>query len=118
MASLKLDENLPAEVTALFRNAGHDVLSVLDQALGGHPDEVIAAAGAREHRVIVTLDLGFADIRSYPPQDFYGILVLRLRSQDKSNILQVIQRLLPKFDGETLTGRLWIVDDSTIRIRG
>ena len=31
----KLDENLPNELALVFRNAGHDAVTVLDQGLSG-----------------------------------------------------------------------------------
>jgi hypothetical protein len=34
----------------------------------------------------VTLDLGFGDIRSYPPSEYSGVVVFRLDQQDKANI--------------------------------
>lgn len=34
---LKLDENLPNELALVFRNAGHDAVTVLDQGLSGEP---------------------------------------------------------------------------------
>ncbi len=118
MASLKLDENLPAEATELLQNAGHDAMSVWDQSLEGHSDDSIASVCQSEKRAIVTFDLDFADIRAYPPEDHFGIVVLRLRQQDKPHVLQVIEQLLPKLDDEPLVGKLWIVAETTVRIWG
>jgi hypothetical protein len=73
----KLDENLPKAATGLFTQAGHDALSVLDQKLGGHADESIGSICRAEGRVIVTLDLDFADVRNFPPCDYSGIIVVR-----------------------------------------
>jgi hypothetical protein len=36
----------------------------------GHSDAEIAQVCQREARVLVTMDLDFADIRAYPPQDY------------------------------------------------
>ena len=63
----KLDENLPAELAALFRQAGHDAVTVLDEGLGGSSDHHLAAACGRERRAIVTFDTDFSDIRTSPP---------------------------------------------------
>jgi predicted nuclease of predicted toxin-antitoxin system len=61
MGRFKLDENLPAEVGTVLRAAVHDAVSVLDQQLGGQPDEDVAAICRDEGRTVVTLDLHFAD---------------------------------------------------------
>ncbi len=66
----------------------------------------------------MTFDLGFADIRQYPPGQWPGFVVLRLRSQDRAQVTTVIRRLAPSFTPDALEGRLWIVTDRDIRVRG
>ena len=113
----KIDENLPAEVAELLREEGHEANTVLEQGLGGRGDPDIASACQREHLVLITLDTDFSDIRSYPPENFAGLIVLRLRQQDKTHVLELISRLIPMFSAEPLTGRLWIVEEERVRIR-
>ena len=116
--TLKVDENLPAEATVLLQHAGFDALSVHDQGMVGSADDSIADVCKAEERAIVTLDLDFADIRAYPPSDYPGLIVLRLARQDKQHVLEVLARMIPILDEEKLDGKLWIVNDHTIRIRG
>lgn len=118
MASLKVDENLPVEATMLLRDAGFDALSVYDQGLAGSADDAIAGICQAERRAVLTLDLDFADIRTYPPEAYSGLIVLRLDRQDKAHVLDVLTQLVPKLDHEALVGKLWIVNEHTIRIRG
>ena len=101
-----------------FQTAGHDAISILDQRLGGGTDDSISDICRKEDRALVTLDLDFADIRAYPPQDYPGLIVLRLGRQDKLQVLEVIERMLPNIEVEQLSGRLWIVENETIRVRG
>jgi predicted nuclease of predicted toxin-antitoxin system len=117
MASFKIDENLPVEAADLLRSAGHDAMTVLEQRLSGEPDPRISAVCMAEGRAIVTLDLDFSDIRNYPPSEYAGLIVLRLVSQDLPSVLKVLTRLLPLFEQEPVVGKLWIVDESRIRIR-
>lgn len=116
-AKFKFDENLPTEAAALFVEAGYDALTVADQRMGGQPDPGIAAACRQEGRAIVTLDLDFGDIRTYPPSDYAGIIVLRFARQNKLRVLAVLRRLLSVMGQQPLVGKLWIVDETTIRIR-
>jgi len=116
MLKFKIDENLPAEVATLLSGGGHDAITVPQQGMGGQGDPSIAAACQSENRAIVTLDLDFADIRAYPPADYSGIIVLRLFRQDKIYLLNAIQRLLPLLNVEPLAGKLWIVEDASVRI--
>jgi predicted nuclease of predicted toxin-antitoxin system len=117
MAKFKLDENLPTDAVALLRGAGHDVATVVDQQLGGTPDQDVASALVREKLAFLSLDLDFANIRAFPPANYYGLIVFRLRRLDKRNVLDAISRLLPLFDTNELSGKLWIVDETTVRIR-
>jgi predicted nuclease of predicted toxin-antitoxin system len=65
----KVDENLPIEVAALLRDAGHEADTVMDEGLGGAIDDSIANRCREEDRVVVTLDVDFANIRAYPPEN-------------------------------------------------
>ena len=114
----KIDENLPIEVADVLERAGHDAKTIADQQMSGQIDSNIARVCLAEHRVLITLDIDFADIRTYPPSDYPGLIVLRLDRQDKPHVLDVIRRLIASFDKEPLGQRLWIVEESRIRIRG
>jgi predicted nuclease of predicted toxin-antitoxin system len=54
----------------------------------GSPDKNIIEVCQQENRILVTLDLDFADTRAYPPQNYPGIIILTAFRQDKylSNI--------------------------------
>jgi len=114
----KVDENLPIEVAQLLREAGHDVYSVHEQGLVGAKDQVLAEVCQSENRALVTLDTHFADIRTYPPENYSGLIVLRLARQDKPHVLEVMRRALKLFSSEAVEGKLWIVDEKRVRVRG
>jgi len=116
--SFKIDENLSVEVADEFRNNGYNAITVGEQNMCGASDERLADVCCDEKRTMVTLDLDFADIRAYPPQEFPGIIVLRLIRQDKYSVLAAIQLVIRFLSKETLRGYLWIVDEHRIRIRG
>ena len=113
----KLDENLPLELVDLLKAEGHDAASVLGQELGDASDSILAEHCRAEERALVTPNVGFADIRSYPPERYSGLIVLRLRRHDKPYILHVFRQLLPRLSAEPLSSHLWIVEEGRIRIR-
>jgi predicted nuclease of predicted toxin-antitoxin system len=113
----KVDEHLPIELADLLNKAGHDAVTVHDEKLGGAKDEELAPVCQREGRAFLTFDLGFSDIRSYPPSDYPGLVVFRLKSQDKPHVLKVSERLLGVLKTENVEGCLWIVEESRVRIR-
>ncbi len=117
MLRFKVDENLPTEVVGLLASAGHDAVTVGDQRMAGRPDTELAAVCQREGRAVVTLDLDFADIRTFPPREYAGIIVLRLTRLDKPRVLSVLRRLLSVLEREPLAGKLWIVEEASVRVR-
>jgi predicted nuclease of predicted toxin-antitoxin system len=114
----KIDENLPLELVNLLNSVGHDVASVLDQKLGGAIDSTLAEHCRAEGRALLTLDLGFADIRRYPPERFPRLVVLRVRRHDTPYLLDVVRQLLPRLSTEPLPSHLWIVEEGRLRVRG
>ena len=113
----KIDENLPEEVVESPTAAGHDATTIHDQKMVGKPDPFVAAVCRAEGRVLVTLDLDFSDIRTYPPGDFHGVIVLRPRTQAKPAVLALFSKLIPLLNSEPLHGKLWIVQENGLRIR-
>jgi predicted nuclease of predicted toxin-antitoxin system len=93
-------------------------VTALEQDLGGASDSEVAAVCQKEGLVLITMDTDFADIRSYPPAEFPGLVVLRLHSQDKPHVVDVLGRLTPLLSTEPLRRHLWIVDETRLRIRG
>ena len=113
----KIDENLPVELIGELRAAGFEAATVPEQQLVGGSDLALSEICRSESRILVTLDLDFADIRTYPPENYPGLIVLRLGRQDKPHVLAVFRKLLKAIGRESLEGRLWIVEDNRIRIR-
>jgi predicted nuclease of predicted toxin-antitoxin system len=112
----KIDENLPDALVVLLAERGHEACTVRQQALNGRPDLDLAAACKGEGRAIVTLDLDFSDITAFPPEEYAGIIVLRVRSQSKVHVMSVFRAVLPLLETEPLDGHLWIVEESRVRV--
>ncbi len=113
----KLDENLPRQLQRLLTESGHDAVTVLEQEMGGATDSEVASACHREERVLLTQDVDFADIRMYPPGDYPGIVVFRLPSQSRNDLLEIGTMLLESLVRSSPNRQLWIVEESRIRIR-
>ena len=64
----KVDENLPSEYASILSDAGFEADTVVDQRLSGANDLVLFERCCKEGRVLMTLDLDFANVRAYPPK--------------------------------------------------
>jgi hypothetical protein len=75
--AIKVDEDLPRAALQLLREYRYDVVSVIDQQMGGWKDPLLWKTIQEENLFLITADKGFADIRKYPPGKHAGILLLR-----------------------------------------
>ncbi len=114
----KIDENLPVEFAEVLASEGHDAVSVVTQGLQGKDDTTLISRCLKEERILVTLDLDFADIRAYPPQDLHGVVVLRASRHDREHLTRVFRQALPLMRSEPLERHLWVVEETRVRIRG
>jgi predicted nuclease of predicted toxin-antitoxin system len=104
--AFKVDENLPEDVAAASRDAGYEASTATSQGLAGIEDARLTELVRQEGRVPVTLDVDFGDIRAYPPDEYPGIIVIRMARKDKPRILAAIRRLLPLLATKAVTRRL------------
>ncbi len=113
----KVDENLPEELTQLLRDGGWDSTSVDEQRLGGAKDAQLVQVCAAEQRIPVTFDRGFANLKLYGRAGLPGIVVFRLKRQDKPHVLEMSGRFIEELRRREIRGELWIVHENRIRIR-
>ena len=114
----KVDQNLPVEIAQALRQAGYDAETVYEEDLAGTPDPQLAEIARAEARALITLDNGFGDLRTYPPADHPGLVVLRPPRQDKATVLRVFAPVVALLEREPVVGRPWVVEEQRIRIRG
>ena len=114
---LKIDENLPAECAEILSHGELQADTVADEGLTGADDSALAVKSRSEGRVLVTLDLDFANIRAYPPAEFSGIIVLRPKRQDRQSVLALVYRFRLVLANRPPAGELWIVETDRIRFR-
>jgi predicted nuclease of predicted toxin-antitoxin system len=113
---VKLDENLPADLTVLLKDLGHDVHTTPEERLAGCPDGDIWAATQRESRFLITQDLDFSDLRQFAPGSHHGILLVRLRSASRRNLVERIGELFQSENVEEWSGCFVVATERKIRI--
>jgi predicted nuclease of predicted toxin-antitoxin system len=94
--NIKLDENLPLALATLLKDLGHDVHTPHDEQLTGHTDIEIWEAAQKESRFLITQDLDFSDSRRFSPGSHHGILLIRLRSPNRRDLIGRIGQLFQK----------------------
>ena len=114
---LKLDENLSRHLKPILANLGHDVLTAADENLLSQPDTVIASAAFKEERILLTLDIEFADLRKYPPGTHPGIILFRPPSFGPLTVNAFIADFIRSADLDNFTSCVAIVDPTHVRVR-
>ena len=104
----KLDENLGRQGLVAFEAEGHDVSTIHLQGLDGSPDALVYDVCRVEGRVLVTLDLDFANPLVFDPRRTSGVAVLRLsRSPVPSELADAVALLFVALSVNTIAGSLW-----------
>jgi len=115
--TFKLDENLSRHLKAELNALGFDALTVADEGLLSRPDREIAEAARVEGRVLLSLDLDFADLIKFPPGSHPGIVVFRPAKFGPGAVSQFVREFVGAHNLRELTGCLVIVDPGRVRIR-
>jgi len=113
---LKLDENIAPRAKEILAQAGHDVLTVPEEGLGGFSDPLVGAAANREGRCLLTLDMDFANVLVYPPESYVGLVVLRHPHPTMKGLLNLVRQFTLSLRSYDPRGRLWIVEPGRLRI--
>ena len=120
--SLRLfaDHCVSSAALEAFRAAGHEVLRLRDVMAHDSPDAHAISKAQELQSVLVSLNGDFADIVTYPPSKFCGIISLQIRNHPE--VEQAVIRRLTDFLAvhpapEYYRGKLLLVEPHRIRIR-
>jgi len=113
---VKLDENLPLRLAAVLQKFGHDVHTVREEELTGHADTEIWKRAQKESRFLITQDMDFSDSRKFAPGSHHGILLVRLRSPDRRNLIKRISELFQNESIDKWRGCFVVATERKIRV--
>jgi len=103
-----------------LREAGHDVLRLRDHLPIESPDPVVMAKAQELDALLLSLNGDFADIVSYPPANYQGIIALQVRNHPE--IIPLLMARLCDYlslhaDRQHYRGKLLVVEVHRIRVR-
>ena len=114
------DQCVPAEITDTLRRYGHQVALLREVLPIRSLDPAVIAKAQELGTVLVSLNADFADIVSYPPANYLGIVAVQLHNHPET-ILQLMERLLAYLDThpaqEFYHGKMFLVEVHRVRIR-
>ena len=114
------DQCVPAEITDILRRHGHQVTLLREVMPIRSLDPVVIAKAQELGTVLLSLNGDFADIVSYPPARYLGIVGIQLHNHPEI-IPQLMERLLAFLtahpEQEFYHGKLLLVEVHRVRIR-
>ncbi|MEB3311293.1 MAG: DUF5615 family PIN-like protein [Snowella sp.] len=118
--SFFIDQCVPNIVGLNLRDAGYQVFFLRENIPIDSPDPVVIKTAQKLNSILVSLNGDFADIISYPPANYQGIISLQLKNHPEI-IPQIMNRLIKYLNTypnqEYYQGKLLIVNISRIRIK-
>jgi predicted nuclease of predicted toxin-antitoxin system len=103
-----------------LRQAGHEVLPLREVLPVESPDTVVIAKAQSLDAILLSLNGDFADIVTYPPRSYQGIIAIQMRNHPEL-LPQLLGRLVtylklhPEMDD--YRGKLLVLEGTRIRVR-
>lgn len=114
---IKLDENLSRHLKPLLVERGHEVSTAGEEGLLGKLDVEVGAAAKADERMVLTLDLDFADLRKFPPGMHPGVILFRPRSMGPLAVNRFVLKFVQEVDLARLSRCLAVVEPGRVRVR-
>ena len=115
------DHCVPRSMIHFLRDNGHEVFRLRDHIPAHSPDARVIEAAQEFEAILLSLNGDFADIITYPPGRYRGIIGMQVKNHPEliPRILDRLQRYLAEHPSmDHYRGKLFLVDVHRIRIRG
>jgi predicted nuclease of predicted toxin-antitoxin system len=114
------DHCVPNSVIQTLRDANHDVLRLRELLPVESPDAIVIAKALDLGKILLTLNGDFADIVTFPPSRYKGIVALQVHNHPEI-IPRLLARLIAYLSAqpsmEDYRGKLFVVEVNRIRLR-
>ncbi|MEN9216490.1 MAG: DUF5615 family PIN-like protein [Gloeomargarita sp. HHBFW_bins_162] len=113
-----IDEDCPLSLVRLLTARGHEVIHVKTSGLSGLKDVDLFTLAQKEQRIIISRDLGWANILTYPPNTHVGLIILRMPFRAiATEVYQTLEHFIDQVDLSEVIGAIVIVEPNKFRIR-
>lgn len=100
-----------------LRELGHDVVHLRDRGLQKLPDDEILALALVEQRVILSIDLDFAQLLAVSKRALPSVILFRLGNENYDEINQRLIEVLNNCQQDLATGAIVSVNNETFRVK-
>ena len=101
----------------MLQTLGHDADTVQAEGLVGRPDEVLLAVAQKNHRLLISQDVGLGDVRTLDPRQELGVILIRLRDPGRNRLVDRIREVFQRHHIDQWKNSVVVVTERKIRIR-
>lgn len=113
-----IDEDLPRIIDKVLESLSWEVKDVRDTNLRGKSDKEIISFARKSKAVLFSADWGFANILNFPPQCYYGIVILSFPNEVSTKLIaKETKKALTKIPLKSFKNNLIIIEPGRARIR-
>lgn len=112
MSNLKflLDENIPKSIMNFLKSKRVSV----EYVPGGVKNSRVAKIAIENKAILVTRDSDFANTLVYPPEKFYGIIVLQIHPPKSELLVKALSNFMEEIDD--FRGKLFVIDREGFKV--
>ena len=111
------DMGISLRTVEWLRQLDLDVVHLRDRGLQKLPDDEILALALVEQRIILTIDLDFAQLLAISKQALPSVILFRLGNENYHEINQRLTEVLNNCQQELETGAIVSVNNETYRVK-
>ncbi len=111
------DMGISLRTVAWLRDAGYDVVHLRDEELQKLPDDEILIKARTERRILLTVDLDFAQLLAVNGETLPSVILFRLGNKNYNAINQRLAKVLHECEEYLETGVIISVSNETYRVR-
>ena len=111
------DMGISPRTVSWLKSNGYDAIHLVEQGLEKLPDDEILAKAREEKRIVLTVDLDFAQLLAISQELLPSVVLFRLGNESYEIINQFLAQVLNRFESELEAGVIISVTDKSFRIR-
>jgi predicted nuclease of predicted toxin-antitoxin system len=111
------DMGISPRTVSWLKSAGYDAIHLVEQRLEKLPDDEILIKARDEERIILTVDLDFAQLLAIGRVSLPSVILFRLGNESYEVINHFLAEVLNRFESELEAGAIISVTDKSFRMR-
>jgi predicted nuclease of predicted toxin-antitoxin system len=111
------DMGISLRTVEWLRDNGHDVVHLRDEGLQRLPDPEILEKARLENRILLTIDLDFAQLLAISRSSLPSVVLFRLGNENYNQINDCLNILIEDYSEDLFSGAMISVSSKSFRVR-